>query len=116
MIQIQGVATILLTPFPGDLKVIHGQGMPSQRHHEPGDLYVKLSVKFPDHIDPDLIQHLEAALPPRKPLGKIDGDRVIEDVVLAEPEQRRRPAQRPHHDDDMDEDDGPHERVQCGNQ
>ncbi len=25
-----------------------GQGMPSQRHHEPGDMFVQLNVKFPE--------------------------------------------------------------------
>ena len=94
----------------GDLKVIHGQGMPSLRHHEPGDLYVKLAVKFPEHIDPALIHHLEAVLPPRKPMETIHGD--VEEVVLAEPEHRRRPDLN---EDSMDEDhDEP--RVQCGNQ
>ncbi|EEB98026.1 hypothetical protein MPER_02543, partial [Moniliophthora perniciosa FA553] len=39
----------------GDLKVIHGQGMPSQRHHEPGDMYVKLTVSFPDSIPQESI-------------------------------------------------------------
>lgn len=97
----------------GDLKVIHGQGMPSVRHHEPGDLYVKIAVKFPDHIDPELIPHLEAALPPRKPMEKLDKNAVIEEVVLAEPDHRRRPDQD--RDDEMDEDDG-EPRVQCGNQ
>ncbi|TEB36094.1 chaperone dnaJ 3 [Coprinellus micaceus] len=94
----------------GDLKVIHGQGMPSLRHHEPGDLYVKLAVKFPEYIDPALIHNLEAVLPPRKPMETIHGD--VEEVVLAEPEHRRRPDLN---DDSMDEDhDEP--RVQCGNQ
>lgn len=98
--------------FLGDLKVIHGQGMPSLRHHEPGDLFVKLSVKFPDQLDPAVIPHLEQALPPRKPMDQIDKGVHIEEVVLAEPDQRRRPDQR---DDAMDED-GDEPRVQCGNQ
>ncbi|KAJ2933985.1 hypothetical protein H1R20_g3116, partial [Candolleomyces eurysporus] len=96
----------------GDLKVIHGQGMPSLRHHEPGDLFVKLSVKFPEHIDPAVISHLEQALPPRKPMDPIEKGAHIEEVVLAEPDQRRRPDSR---DDAMDED-GDEPRVQCGNQ
>jgi DnaJ family protein A protein 2 len=34
------------------LKVISGQGMPSYRHHELGDLYVQIKVNFPASIDP----------------------------------------------------------------
>lgn len=87
--------------------------MPSLRHHEPGDLYVKLSVKFPEHIDPALIHYLEQALPPRKPMDEIPRDAIVEEVVLAEPENRRQPDFNG--DDSMDEDhDEP--RVQCGNQ
>ena len=48
-----------------DLKAIHGQGMPSQRHHEMGDLYVKFSIKWPEHIDPSKIHLLEYVLPRR---------------------------------------------------
>ncbi|TFK26374.1 DnaJ-domain-containing protein [Coprinopsis marcescibilis] len=98
----------------GDLKVIAGQGMPSHRHHEPGDLYVKLSIKFPDHIDPAVIPHLENALPPRQPLESVPKGFATEEVVLAEADQRRRPD-RGAYDEDMDEDhDEP--RVQCANQ
>lgn len=97
----------------GDLKVITGQGMPSLRHHEPGDLYVNLSVKFPESIDPAAIPLLEQALPPRKPVDKVAKGVLTEDVVLSEPDVRRRPDRHGH--DDMDEDhDEP--RVQCANQ
>jgi len=96
----------------GDVKVIHGQGMPSQRHHEPGDLYVKLNVKFPDAIDTEAIPLLERALPPRNPLQEFEASTVLEEVTLDEvPEQSSRHA----HDEAMDEDhDEP--RVQCANQ
>ena len=91
--------------------MIHGQGMPSQRHHEPGDLFVKLSVKFPESIDTDAIPLLERALPPRTPVETFDKSVVIEDVSLDEPSERSRQAQ----EDAMDED---HEepQVQCANQ
>ncbi len=55
---------------PGDIKVLRGQGMPSYRHHEMGDLYVNLSVAFPETIDVNNIPLLEKALPPRKALPK----------------------------------------------
>ncbi|KIM48963.1 hypothetical protein M413DRAFT_438138 [Hebeloma cylindrosporum] len=96
----------------GELKVVHGQGMPSQRHHEPGDLYIKLSVKFPDTIDPASIPLLERALPPRNPLEKLEKNVILEEVILDNAETRSRGGIS---DDAMDED---HEepRVQCANQ
>ncbi len=74
----------------GELKVIHGQGMPSQRHHEPGDLYVKISVKFPETIDPAAIPLLERALPPRPPLEEIRQEYCLEEVSLDETDRRQR--------------------------
>jgi len=62
----------------GDVKVIHGQGMPSQRHHEPGDMYVKLNVRFPEAISAPSIPLLERALPPREPLEKFGKDTGLE--------------------------------------
>ena len=96
----------------GELKVIHGQGMPSQRHHEPGDLYVKLDVKFPDSIDPASIPLLERALPPRNPIEKFDKHILLEEVSLDEADTRNQGRMQ---DESMDED---HEepRVQCANQ
>ncbi|THH03796.1 hypothetical protein EW146_g10342 [Bondarzewia mesenterica] len=95
-----------------DVKVIHGQGMPSQRHHEPGDMYVKINVVWPDHINPDKIQFLERALPPRKPVEKFPKSIHLEEVDLmdVDPRQRERAM-----DDAMDEDQG-EPRVQCANQ
>lgn len=86
--------------------------MPSQRHHEPGDLYIKLSVKFPDTIDAASIPLLERALPPRKPLEKLEKNVILEEVILDNAETRSRGGIS---DDAMDED---HEepRVQCANQ
>lgn len=99
----------------GDIKVIHGQGMPSQRHHEPGDILIKLTVKFPESINPEVIPLLEKALPPRKPLEKFPKNVQLEEVDLSDLDHRRHSdAMR---DDAMDEDDGDGEpRVQCANQ
>lgn len=94
------------------MKVIHGQGMPSQRHHEPGDLYVKLNVRFPDTIDQPSIPILERALPPRNPIEKFEKNIILEEVNLDNAETRSRGSIQ---DDPMDEnDDQP--RVQCANQ
>lgn len=96
-----------------DLKVIHGQGMPSLRHHEPGDLFVRLTVKFPESIDPKVIPLLERALPPRVPMEPPVGKAIIDEVSLedVDPGQRERASAG----DPMDEDEG-EPRVQCAQQ
>jgi len=98
-----------------ELKVIRGQGMPSKRHHEPGDMFVKFSVKFPDHMDPAFISHLEKALPPRKPIEKFPKSTLLEEVDLDEVDARS--GARAMQDDPMDGDYQEGEpRVQCANQ
>jgi DnaJ homolog subfamily A member 2 len=91
--------------------------MPSQRHHEPGDLYVKFTVKFPDHLDPTLIPLLEKALPHRKPIEKFPKNILLEEPVLDEVDTRsRQRAERMHDGEPMDEDGEGEPRVQCANQ
>ena len=79
--------------------------MPSQRHHEPGDLFVKLHVKFPEMLDPQAFPLLERALPPRKPLPKFDKNAVIEEAVLSDLDARQQREQARGDSDAMDEDD-----------
>ncbi|KAJ1025308.1 hypothetical protein NDA13_004124 [Ustilago tritici] len=106
---------------PGDVKVLRGQGMPSYRHHEMGDLYVNLSVAFPETIDIDCIPLLEKALPPRRGLPKTKKEIDVEDVQMDDLDEREarnvRPngaAQHPGMDDDDEE--GGQSGVQCANQ
>jgi len=100
----------------GALKVIRGQGMPSYRHHEPGDLYVRLNVSFPQSLDPAVVPLLEEALPPRKPLPTYTNNVHIDEVELSDLDARQAKAAQKG-GDDMDEDDESGEpRVQCANQ
>ncbi|ORX33772.1 hypothetical protein BD324DRAFT_638513 [Kockovaella imperatae] len=104
---------------PGAVKVISRQGMPSYRHHEPGDLYVHINVKFPDHMDPSAIPMLEQALPARKPMAKFDKKLHIEETTLEEPNDRQRKSTFGGvTGDEMDEDeeDGRPAGVQCAQQ
>jgi DnaJ family protein A protein 2 len=108
---------LILSSIAGDVKVIHGQGMPSQRHHEPGDLYVKFAVKFPESIDPGLIPYLEKVLPRRQSVEKFPKNISIEDALLDEVDSRsRKKAERMQDGEPMDEDGGGEPRVQCANQ
>ncbi|KAI0262964.1 hypothetical protein BC834DRAFT_889876 [Gloeopeniophorella convolvens] len=96
-----------------DLKVIQGQGMPSQRHHELGDLFIKVSIKWPEHIDPTKIALLEQVLPPRTPLPKQPKNTLVEEVEMSDVDPRQ---ERVMQEDAMDEDDSAEPRVQCANQ
>lgn len=95
-----------------DLKVIQGQGMPSQRHHELGDLFIKFNVKWPENIDPSKIHLLEQVLPPRRPLPKLSKGVLVEEVVMSDVDPRQERAMQ---EEAMDEDEG-EPRVQCANQ
>jgi len=109
---------LVVTIAPGeivkqdDLKVVHGQGMPSQRHHEMGDLFVKMSIKWPEHIDPSKIQLLERVLPPRTQLPKFPKGTLVEEVDMSDADPRQERAMQ---QEAMDEDEG-EPRVQCANQ
>jgi DnaJ family protein A protein 2 len=95
-----------------DMKVIREQGMPSQRHHELGDLYVKMSIKWPEHIDPNKIHLLEQVLPPRNPLPKLPKTVAVEEVEMSDADPRQERVMQ----EDAMEDDDTEPRVQCANQ
>ncbi|KAI0303461.1 hypothetical protein B0F90DRAFT_1809660 [Multifurca ochricompacta] len=95
-----------------EMKVIHGQGMPSQRHHEFGDLYIKMSIKWPEHIDPGKIHLLEQVLPPRRPLTKFPKGVLVEEVDMSDVDPRQ---ERVMQEEAMEEDEA-EPRVQCANQ
>lgn len=95
------------------LKVISGQGMPSYRHHELGDLYVQIKVNFPASIDPTLIPLLEQALPARNAMAKLPKKTHIDEVTLEEPNDRQRKSAANNGDEDMDEDDDGRPGVAC---
>lgn len=68
---------------PGQIKVIEGQGMPSYRHHDMGNLYVKFDIEFPpeNFATPEQIALLENALPPRI-IPQIPEGVLVEETVL----------------------------------
>ena len=101
--------------------MIRGQGMPSMRHHDFGNLYIQFDVKFPSsqfNTD-DKIALLEQILPPRRQQAQPPPDAMVDDAALEEVEasgQRR--AQGAASMDEDDEDGVPHgaERMQCASQ
>jgi DnaJ family protein A protein 2 len=86
--------------------------MPSYRHHELGDLYIRIHVKFPDTITPNAIPALESALPPRKAIKQFGKNVHVDEVTLEEPNDRQKRSAA--NDEDMDEDEeGGQPGVQC---
>lgn len=120
---------LALNPFSGEVKVIRGQGMPSYRHHDFGNLYIQFEVKFPpvltrllpesEDYDPSAQQNLEDVLGPRKEQPIPDKDAMVEDFALEDidPSNQRR-AHGANAMDEDDEDGVPHgaERMQCASQ
>jgi len=89
--------------------------MPAPRSHEPGDMYVRLTVNFPDHIDEAAIPLLEQALPPRKDVEIFDKNVMLDEVHLDDTDRRYTNGRSasPQEDDEMG---GDEPRVQCANQ
>ncbi|KAK6338427.1 Type I HSP40 co-chaperone [Orbilia blumenaviensis] len=102
---------------PGELKLVRGQGMPSYRHHDYGDLFIQFEIKFPEKhfADEDVILKLNDILPPRT-APEIPADAMVDDVNVEDldPQAQARAANGPMDEDD-DEHQG-HERVQCASQ
>ena len=103
---------------PGSVKMVRGQGMPSHRHHDFGNLYVQFDVKFPEknwttkEADFDA---LRAILPPTVQPITPPADVMTEQADLEDVD----PAQQGRATGMMDEDDDEHaggERVQCASQ
>lgn len=108
----------------GTVKVVRGQGMPSPRHHDFGNLYIQFNVKFPtslgteDHpFTPEHAKLLEQVLPPRVEPTPIPIDANIDEVVLEELDPtRERTQMKGATGEDDDEEMGGGERVQCATQ
>ncbi|KAG0230057.1 Type I HSP40 co-chaperone [Actinomortierella wolfii] len=104
---------------PGDLKAVMGQGMPTERHHDFGNMYIHFDIEFPAAGWTELakIEQLRSILPPAQPLPAVPTDRHIEEVVLTEmdPRQKARAEQGQHGYQDDDEEGGP-PGVQCAQQ
>lgn len=111
--------------FPGEpivpqaIKVIKGQGMPSFRHHDFGNLYIQFDVKFPDKSELQNVELLENVLPPRQHTIQPPSDAMVEDFDLEDVDPRGQArAQGAAGGDDEDEEGIPHgaERMQCASQ
>lgn len=113
---------LLLTCLPDAIKVIPGQGMPSFRHHDHGNLYIKFDVKFPEKDQLQNLELLEKVLPPRLQQTQPPADAMVEDFELESIDASEGSQARAHGAAsggmDEDDDDVPPgaERVQCASQ
>ena len=101
--------------------MIRGQGMPSMRHHDFGNLYIQFDVKFPPEMfnTPEKIQMLDQILPPRRETEQPPPDAMVDDFSLENVDQSgQRRAQGATHMEEDDEDGVPQgaERMQCASQ
>jgi len=112
--------------YSGEIKVIEGQGMPSYRHHDFGNLYIKFEVTFPEaswaqSLPPEAMQALRQILPPPAPLEIPAGAHIDETVLSSvDPMQQRRAEMgtsgaRANGAMDEDDEEGGH-GVQCASQ
>ena len=105
---------------PNSLKMIRGQGMPSYRHHDFGNMYIQFTVKFPEKNwtqDPAAFEALRQILPAPSLVNVPPTDAVSDPADLEDPDTNQRGF--PTDGDAMDEDDDGHpqaERVQCASQ
>lgn len=92
--------------------------MPSYRHHDHGNLYIKFDVKFPpsNFNDAETIAKLEEILPARNN-PEVPADAMVDDVVLEDVDPREQ-GRAAHGATGMDEDEDGQggERVQCASQ
>ncbi|KAJ5893354.1 Mitochondrial protein import protein mas5 [Penicillium taxi] len=104
---------------PGSIKTITGQGMPSFRHHDHGNLYIKFDVKFPKGEELKNLELLEKVLPPRLQQNQPPADAMVDDFELETIDTNENSQARAHGGAvDEDDDDVPAgaERVQCASQ
>jgi DnaJ family protein A protein 2 len=106
--------------FTGSVKMIRGQGMPSPRHHDFGNMFVQFDVKFPEKhwtSDPQAFEALKAILPSPAQTNLPPDDTMTEAADLEDIDANSQARAAGHGMEDEDEDGQPGgERVQCAAQ
>ncbi|KAI1447992.1 chaperone protein dnaJ 2 [Annulohypoxylon stygium] len=108
---------------PDTVKMLRGQGMPSPRHHDFGNMYIQFSVKFPERgwtSDEASFEALRKILPSPPVQNIPPTDAMTDDVSLEDLDHQGQARAFGGGGGAMDEDDEdghPHaERVQCASQ
>ncbi|KAJ1976612.1 Type I HSP40 co-chaperone [Dimargaris cristalligena] len=104
---------------PGDTKCITGEGMPSYRHHNNGNLFINFQIDFPaaNWTNPETIAQLEAILPARPALSPVP-ETEAEEVYLSNLDASQKSRAHNMEGDSDDEMHGGHggPGVQCAQQ
>lgn len=109
---------------PNAVKMVRGQGMPSYRHHDFGNMYIQFNVKFPEKAwtqDEAAFESLRKILPPASaeknpPAEAMTEPADLEDIDTAAGAKAFGGGNGNAMDED-DEDGHPHaDRVQCASQ
>lgn len=101
--------------------------MPSYRHHDHGNLYIKFEIEFPSAewaqaAPPETVEALQAILPKPEPLTFAPSAHIDETVLSSvDPMQQRRAEMgtsgaRANGAMDEDDDEGGPQGVQCASQ
>lgn len=104
---------------PGMVKMIRGQGMPSYRHHDYGNMYITFDVQFPEKnwtTDEKAFQMLKSILPASTPVNIPPPDAMTDDSLLEDVDPTQRGRTNSAMDDDDDDGHPGAERVQCASQ
>ncbi|KAK4188400.1 mitochondrial protein import protein mas5 [Podospora australis] len=105
---------------PGTVKMIRGQGMPSYRHHDYGNMYIQFNVKFPEKgwtQDPAAFEGLRKFLPAPEVINMPPSEAMSEPADLEDVEGNSKGGFGGAGAMDEDDDHEPHaERVQCASQ
>lgn len=98
--------------------MIRGQGMPSPRHHDFGNMYIQFSVKFPEKNwtqDPTAFEALRKVLPSPEVVNTAPAEAMTEPADLEDVDSSSSRGFNGAMEED--EDNEPHgERVQCASQ
>ncbi|KAJ0121336.1 hypothetical protein N8I77_004289 [Diaporthe amygdali] len=107
---------------PNAVKMLRGQGMPSYRHHDFGNLYIQFNVKFPEKgwtTDDAAFEELRKILPSPSVQNVPPAEAMTEPADLEDPDTNAgaRAFSGGEGMDEEDEDGHPQaERVQCASQ
>ncbi|KAF9925908.1 Type I HSP40 co-chaperone [Linnemannia zychae] len=103
---------------PGELKAVMGQGMPTERTHDFGNLYIQFEIEFPksNWTDHAKIEQLRTILPPAAELPPIPKEAHVEEVSLTEMDPRQKAKAEQGNMGMDDDDDGRGPGVQCAQQ
>jgi DnaJ family protein A protein 2 len=107
--------------YIGSIKMIRGQGMPSYRHHDHGNMYIQFDVKFPEKnwtSDPAAFDALKTILPATLAASGPPAEVMTEVADLEDVDASQQARAQGATGDDEDEDGHPAgaERVQCASQ